>query len=42
MSVKPEVELIFTNELMENTFKVKYLENGDRDDDYVDGSRLAS
>jgi len=30
MSVKPEVELIFTTAPMENMFYVIYLENGER------------
>ena len=40
MSAKPEVELIFTIAPIENSFNVKYIENGDRYHDGVNGSRI--
>jgi len=40
MSAKPEVELIFTIAPMKNSFNIKYLENGDRYHDGVNGSRI--
>ena len=39
MSAKPDVELTFTIAPMENSFNVKYLDNGDRYHDGVNGSR---
>jgi len=42
MSIKPEVDLIFTITLMENTFKVKYLENGEIYDVRIRGGQIGN
>jgi len=42
MSAKPEVELIFTISSMENSFNIKYLENGDTYHDGVNGRRIGN